>query len=167
MPAPIVVGAELDRAYAASELQKFRPGQVYYDENGDPNVFVKYDIGYGAVAGTAGLFVCRQDSSKETWEVTCDFDDPDALTNLPVGQLRATLAAGEGGFAKCKGKNSIAITTDGSVARDSVCVLTTGDGTIQAQASGYRIPCGVAREADAGTVLAIGNFIIDCPVAGA
>ena len=55
MPAPIVVGAEISRAYAAGEAQKFRLGHVYYDETGCPHVFVKYDQGSGAVAGTVNV----------------------------------------------------------------------------------------------------------------
>lgn len=167
MPAPIVVGAEIERAYTSGEAQKFRMGQVYYDESGCPHVFVKYDEGSGSVAGTAGLFVCQQDNGLQRWDVTCDLDDADAIVDLPVGQLRATLADGEYGFAQCKGLNKVAITTDGSVAQGNACVLTTGDGTIQAWASGQRVPCGVALAADSSTTLAIGAFFIDCPVPGA
>jgi hypothetical protein len=165
MPAPIVVGADVTKAYTAAQLGNiaFRPGQIYFDESGNPHVFIKYDQGSGAVAGTAGLFVCQQDNTYSAWDVTADLDDADALVDLPVGQLRATLANDEYGFAQCKGLNRVAITTDGSIARNSIGVLTTGDGTIQAWATGQRIPCGTARADDSSTTLAIGAFFINCP----
>ena len=163
---PVVVGAEITRAYLASEAQKFRKGQVYFDEMGNPHVFVQYDEGSGTVAGTAGLFVCQQDSGLQRFDVTADLDDADAIVDLPVGQLRATLADGEYGFAQCGGLNMVAITTDGSIAQGSVGVLSTGDGTILAWATGQRIPCGVALAADSSTTLAIGAFNIFCPVPG-
>jgi len=163
MPGPIVIGAEISRAYSNDESRKFRVGQIYFDEMGNPHVFIKYDQGSGTVAGTLGLFVCQQDSTYSPYDVTADFDDADALIDLPVGQLRATLANDEYGFAQCGGLNRIVITTDGSIARNSIGVLSTGDGTIIDWASGLRIPCGVARAADSGNDLAIGAFMIDCP----
>jgi len=162
-----VVGAEISRAYSSDEKNKFRPGHIYYDESGRPHVFIQYDEGSGSVAGTAGLFVCQQDNGLSRWDVTADLDDADAIVDLPVGQLRATLADGEYGFAQCGGLNTIAITTDGSIAQGSIGILTTGDGTIQAWASGQRIPCGVALVVDVSTALAIGGFMINCPVPGA
>ena len=165
MPAPIVVGADLSKAYTiAQDLRKFRHGQKYFDEMGNEFIFIKYYEGDGSVAGTAGLFVALADSSKETFEATADLNDADVLVNKPAGQLQATLADEESGFAQCKGLNKIAATTDGTVAKDSPCVLTAGDGTIQAWASGQRVTLGTAREADSGTALAIGNLYIDCPV---
>lgn len=160
---PIVIGAEISRAYGSDESRKFRVGQIYFDEMGNPHVFVKYDQGSGSVAGTKGLFVCQQDLTYSPYDVTADFDDADALIDLPVGQLRATLANDEYGFVQCGGLNRIVITTDGSIARNSIGVLSTGDGTIIAWASGLRIPCGVARAADSSNDLAIGGFMIDCP----
>jgi len=165
---PQVVGAELTRAYSTLEVHKFRPGHIYFDEMGNPHIFIKYDSGSGTVAGTAGLFVCQQDSGFSRWDVTADFDDADAIRDLPVGQLRATLADNEYGFAQCKGVNRVAITTDGSIAQGSIGILTAaGDGTIRAWATGLAIPCGVALVVDISTALAIGGFYIDCPVPGA
>jgi hypothetical protein len=166
MPAPIVVGAEISRAYSSGEAQKFRLGQLYYDETGCPHVFVKYDQGSGAVAGTAGLFVCQQDNGFQRFVVTCDFDDADVIVNLPSGQLRATLAHNEYGFAQCKGLNKIAVTTDGTATQGGVLIPTTGDGTLALWASGQRIPAGVALVVDSGTTLAIGGMFINCPVPG-
>ncbi len=164
MPAPIVVGAVLNKAYTtAQDLQKFRHGQLAYDEMGNEFVFIKYYEGSGSVAGTAGLFVALADSTKESWEATADLNDTDVLNNRPVGQLQATLADGESGFAQKKGLNKIAVTTDGSVAKNSVCCLTTGDGTIQAWSTGQRATVGTAREDDSSTALAIGRLFIDCP----
>ena len=165
MPRPDVVGADLSHVYTeAQDLRKFRHGQKYHDGNGNEFIFVKYYEGDGSVAGTKGLFVALADSSKETFEATADLDDADVLVNKPAGQLQATLADGESGFAHCKGLNLIAVTTDNSVAKDGPCVLTTGDGTIQLWATGQRITLGTAREDDSGTELAIGNLYIDCPV---
>lgn len=165
MPAPIVVGADLSKAYTSvQDLQKFRPGQKYYDEMGNEFIFIKYDQGSGSVAGTAGLFVCLQDSGLEPYQATADLDDADALVNMPAGQLQATLADGEFGFAQCRGLNRVAAVTDGSVTQGGPCVLTTGDGTIQLWATGQRVPLGVARAVDSGTALAIGSLYIDCPV---
>ena len=164
---PTVVGAELTRAYTSVDQQKFRLGHVYFDEMGNPHVFVKYDSGSGTVAGTAGLFVCQQDSDFQRFDVTADLDDADAIRDLPVGQLRATLANDEYGFVQCGGLNTIAITTDGSIAQGSIGILTAaGDGTIRAWASGLAIPCGVALVVDVSTALAIGGFMINCPVPG-
>ncbi len=165
MPAPIVVGADLSKVYTiAQDLRKFRHGQKYFDEAGREFIFIKYYEGSGSVAGTAGLFVALADSNKETYEATADLNDTYVLNNMPVGQLQATLADEESGFAQCRGKNRLAVTTDGSVAKNSVCCLTTGDGTIQAWATGQRQSLGIAREDDSSTALAIGNLYIDCPV---
>jgi hypothetical protein len=165
MPAPIVVGADLSKAYnTTQDLQKFRQGQKYYDEMGNEHIFVKYYEGDGSVAGTAGLFVALADTTKETYEATADLNDADVLVNKPAGQLQATLADGESGFAQCKGLNRIAAVTDGSVTKDGPCVLTAGDGTIQLWATGQRVTLGTARETDDGTDLAIGELYIDCPV---
>lgn len=164
-----VIGAELTRAYGTDDVsgRMFRLGQVYFDEMGNPHVFIKYDQGSGSVGGTAGLFVCQQDNGFPRWEVTADLDDADAIVDLPVGQLRATLTDGQRGFAQCKGVNKVIVTTDGSVTQGGVCVLTTGDGTIQLWATGQRVHCGVALVVDDSNDLAIGGFMIDCPVPGA
>lgn len=162
---PTVIGAEITGVYTVAQLGniKFRLGHIYFDEMGNPHVFVKYDQGSGSVAGTAGLFVCQQDITYQPFVVTADLDDADALVDLPAGQLRATLAHDEYGFAQCGGLNRIVITTDGTITRNGIGVLTTGDGTISEWASGLRVRCGVARADDSGNDLAIGAFMIDCP----
>lgn len=164
MPGPLVVGAEVTSVYTAAQLGniRFRTGQKYYDEQGRPHRFIKYEEGSGSVAGTAGLFVARMGEDKLKGEVTADLNDADALFNLPGGQLRATLADAEYGFIQTGGPNAVAATTDGNVVKNSVCVLTAGDGTIKPWASGLGKAVGVARDDDSSTALAIGDLIITC-----
>jgi hypothetical protein len=165
MPAPIVVGAEIATVYTSAQLGniRFRTGHKYYDEQGRPHRFVKYNNGAGNNEGVAGLFVARMGGDALKGEVTCDLDDSEALVNLPGGQLRAALQDGNYGFLQTGGPNAVAATTDGNVALGSVCVLdSTGVGVIKPWASGLGKAAGVARDADASTALAIGDLIITC-----
>jgi hypothetical protein len=160
----LVLGFELEQVVTDTRLYPL--GARAQDANGNMFILVQYSQGDGAEAGTQGHLVCLLDTAFGPFEVTADMDSAviPALRNRPMGQLQATLADGERGWAQYKGYNRQAMVSDGSVAQGERLMLhaTTAGGCDTAAGGAAEI--GTALENDGAAALSAGQVYIDIPL---
>ena len=153
-----LTNAEVTKIY--SDANMFNLGQQVEDAMGNTFEFVKYNAGDGAADGVAGLGTVGLDSAYPDGEVTADVNSATipAITQDVRGILMAALTDGDYGFVQKTGRNRIAMLSDGTVAQGNrLTIHTTTTGAVKPKAAATAADIGVALEADAATVLAVGS----------
>lgn len=126
--------------------------------------YVKYNQGSNSVSATAGYlayFVGAGTSTPDFGEVTCDYASATTyvtLTSLPAGFVQAALTDGKYGWVQTKGRNKVAMLTDGSVTQGAEIVAdASANGRVKV--AGGVCVVAFALAADASTAQAIGTAI--------
>jgi hypothetical protein len=126
--------------------------------------YVKYNQGSNSVSATAGYLaymIGAGTSTPEFAEVTCDYNSATTyvtLTAVPAGFFQSALTDGKYGWVQTKGRNKVAMLTDGSVTQNSEIVADpTANGRVKV--AGGVITVGTALAADSSTSQAIGTAI--------
>lgn len=144
---------------------KFPLGAKYTPVDGNEEYrYVKYNQGSNSVTATAGYlayFVGAGTSTPEFGEVTCDYNSATTyvtLTSLPAGFFQSALTDGDYGWVQTKGRNKVAMLTDGNVAQGNEIVAdASANGRVKP--AGGVVVVAFALAADASTAQAIGTAI--------
>lgn len=150
---------DLDRIYSK---QTHPLGAKVEDQCGRVFKFVKYNQGDNAVAGVAGYLAVGLDSAYPAHEVTCDFASSTipALGATESGFLQAALTNGKYGWVQTYGLNRKAMLTDQNVDQGERLMRHSTNGAVIQHDNTAAKVVGVALEADAVAVQAIGTAFI-------
>lgn len=139
---------------------KFTPG-----DRDEEYRYVKYNQGSNSVTATAGYlgyFIGAGTSTPDFGEVTCDYNSATTyvtLTSLPAGFFQSALSNGKYGWVQTRGRNKVAMLTDGNVAQGNEIVAdASANGRVKP--AGGVVTVGTALAADSSTAQSIGTAII-------
>ena len=168
MVADTLVGPDLTKTQTPDGAADFKnldwlPGHVWTNPaDGRKYKFVLMEDA-AAVVGD-GLCYTTDDNR---YEVTRDRAGGTSDNNQPAGLARVVIADGDFGWIQIKGLNDVAMVTDGGVsAGEALIPHATTDGGLDSSTADADTPYdtfGQALDDDVGTVLAIGDVLLDCP----
>jgi len=153
-----LTNAEVTKIY--SDANMFNLGQQVEDAMGNTFEFVKYNEADGLADAVAGYIAVGLDSGFPDGEVTADVDSTGvtAWVQDVRGIFMAALTDEDYGFVQKTGRNRIAMLSDGTVAAGNrLTAHTTTTGAVKPKVAATAADIGVALEADAATVLAVGS----------
>jgi len=148
--------------FEARELP-WSPGAVAW--NGARSKAYRFVLAEDAaiVAGDAVCFTTDGDLNR--FEVSNDRSGGSAVNDLPAGVALVDIPDGHYGWVQCRGLGEVDIVTDGGVAQgDELMSHASTDGGVDTNSGVSADSFGVALVADTGSVLAAGEYRLECPV---
>lgn len=154
-----IVAPDTSKTYTVLETLPWSLGSVVYDSAGAKAYrLVQMTVG-AAVAGDMLAFSAAGLLDRKI--VIAGTTDAAA-----AGMATVAIAQNAYGWIQVRGANDVAMVTDGNVAAGNVCSLTTANDikpATEAELVNDSV-CGSALATDTGSALAIGEFLLLCPV---